>query len=94
MEWGPIDVTNVCPLFGGMWLKLWAEEFLVSGAPNFGLTWIYYNLSNYMVGIIYWLSTATHRFRRSSNSGQGIQPIMFFKRIQIMGGLQVVYSSF
>ena len=74
LEWnrGPVDVINVCPLSDGVWLKLWAEEFLVSGAPNFGLTWIYYNLSNYMVGIIYWLSTATHRFRRSSNSGQGI----------------------
>ena len=46
MEWGPIDVTNVCPLFGGMWLKRWAEEFLVSGAPNFGLTCICYNLSS------------------------------------------------
>ena len=68
----PVDVMNGCPLFGGVWLKFWVEEFLVCGAPNFGLTCIYYNLSNYIVGIIYWLSTATHCFRRSSNSGQGI----------------------
>ena len=74
LEWnrGPVDVINVCPLSDGVWLKLWAEEFLVSGAPNFGLTCIYYNLSNYMVGIIYWLSAATRRFRRGSKFGQGI----------------------
>ena len=48
LEWnrGPVDVMNVCPLFGGVWLKLWAEEFLVSGTPSFGLTCIYYKLSN------------------------------------------------
>ena len=48
LEWnrGPVDLMNVCPLFGGVWLKLWAEEFLVRGAPNFGLTCICYNLSN------------------------------------------------
>ena len=48
LEWNreSVDLMNVCPLFGGVWLKLWAEEFLVSGAPNFGLTCICYNLSN------------------------------------------------
>ena len=48
LEWnrGPVDVINVCPLSDGVWLKLWAEEFLVSGAPNFGLTCICYNLSS------------------------------------------------
>ena len=56
LEWnrGPVDVMNVYPLFGGVWLKLWAEEFLVGDAPNFGLTCIYCNLSNYTIGIIYW----------------------------------------
>ena len=38
------------------------------GIVNFGLTCIYCNLSNETVGIIYWLSTATHRFKSSSNS--------------------------
>ena len=42
----PVDVINVFSLFGEGWLKIWAEEFLVSGAPNFGLTCIYCNLSN------------------------------------------------
>ena len=48
LEWNreSVDLMNVCPLFGRVWLKLWAEEFLVSGAPNFGLTCICYNLSN------------------------------------------------
>ena len=55
LEWnrGPVDVMSSCPLFGEVWLKLWAEGFLVSDAPNFSLTCIYYNLLNYMVGIIY-----------------------------------------
>ena len=42
----PVDVINVFSLFGERWLKLWAEEFLVSGASNFGLTCIDCNLSN------------------------------------------------
>ena len=42
----PVDVMKVCRLFGGGWLKFWAEEFLVSGASNFGLTCNYCNLSN------------------------------------------------
>ena len=42
----PVDVMKVCRLFGGGWLKFWAEEFLVSGARNFGLTCNYCNLSN------------------------------------------------
>ena len=71
----PVDVMNVYPLFGCGWLKLWVEEFLVSGAPNFGLTCIYCNLSNQIAGIIYWLGTATHCFRPSSNSGQSIKRI-------------------
>ena len=48
LEWNreSVDLMKVCPLFGGVWLKLWAEEFFVSGAPNFGLTCICYNFSN------------------------------------------------
>ena len=42
----PVDVINVFSLFGEGCLKIWAEEFLLTGAPNFGLTCIYCNLSN------------------------------------------------
>ena len=31
------------------------------------------------------MSSATHRFRLSSNSGQSIKPIIFFKRMKILG---------
>ena len=57
--------------------------FIVSGVINFGITCIYCNLLNWIAGKIYWLSTATHDFRRGLDSGRDIQSIMFFKRIYI-----------
>ena len=53
----------------------------MSGVINFGITCIYCNLSNWIAGKIYCLSTATHHFKPGSDSGRGIKSIMFFKRI-------------
>ena len=59
----------------------------MSGASNFSLICIYCNFPNQIARIKYWLSSATHRFRLSSNSGQGIKTIIFFLKDVDLGGL-------
>ena len=57
----------------------------MSGVIDFSITFIYCNLSNWIAGKIYWLTTTTHHFRTGSYSARGIESIIFFKKIWVFG---------